>query len=70
MNEDYLNKIADREFLDEEDNIREKDLAYSTNFKKETENQFINGVRAVISEISDDKELIENTPKRLLKAFD
>lgn len=41
-----------------------------TFYSDETYNNFINGVRCAIKEMTDDKELIENTPKRLIKAFD
>lgn len=43
-----------------------EDIIYSNGAQEE----FINGVRAVISEMTDDEELIQNTPRRLLKAFD
>lgn len=39
-------------------------------FTDETCKLFTDGVRAAVREITDDKELIENTPRRLLKAFD
>lgn len=41
------------------------DLMYST----EASNAFIEGVRKVVKEMSNDEELITNTPRRLLKAF-
>lgn len=41
------------------------DLIYS----KEAEELFVTGVRAAIKEMTDDEELIKNTPRRLLKAF-
>ena len=39
-------------------------------FSKEAQEEFIKGVRSVVKEISNDDELITNTPRRLLKAFD
>lgn len=42
------------------------DIIYS----EAAQEKFIDGVRAVIREMSNDEELIQNTPRRLLKAFD
>lgn len=42
------------------------DIIYSNGAQEE----FIKGVRSVIMEMTEDEELIENTPRRLLKAFD
>ena len=41
-----------------------------TMFSNETYEKFIDGVRSLICEISNDEELIENTPIRLAEAFD
>lgn len=40
-----------------------------TIYSDEAYDLFIKGVRSVIREMTDDAELIENTPKRLIKAF-
>lgn len=42
------------------------DIIYS----EAAQEKFIDGVRAVVREMSNDEELIQNTPRRLLKAFD
>ena len=42
----------------------------NTIFSEESYEKFVEGVRSVIKEISNDSELIENTPKRLISAFD
>ena len=58
------------EIYNEKDNIKEIELEQDMIFSKEAQSQFISGVRKTISEISTDEELIQNTPIRLLKAFD
>lgn len=52
------------------ENIKEIELEEDMIFSKEAQKMFISGIRKTISEISDDEELIQNTPIRLLKAFD
>lgn len=41
-----------------------------TIYSDESYNKFVDGVRSVIKEMTNDEELIENTPKRLILAFD
>ncbi len=80
MDDKFLGKIEDDTFYDDyaispkvemnntkiDRSVREEKHLFSS----DAEEKFITGVRSVISEISTDEELIQNTPHRLLKAFE
>ena len=65
--DDYENSPKDKiNYQEVDNNSREDNHLFSTN----TEEKFIEGVRAAIREITTEEELIQNTPHRLLKTFE
>ena len=69
--DDYLDDICDdpRIPLSKEE-IKLTHLPDDLIYSNKAEEAFVTGVREVIKEMTNDQELITNTPRRLLKAFD